>query len=56
MISSSENSLIEQSKYVISPDPFGNFANYTIQDGEEADENTTPGIVKISGLLMADTL
>jgi hypothetical protein len=50
MVSLSDNSLIEQSKYVISPDAFGNFANYTIQDGEEADENSTPGIVKISGL------
>jgi hypothetical protein len=51
MVSLSDNSLIEQSKYVISPDPFGNFANYTIQDGEEADEDSTPGIVKISGLV-----
>jgi hypothetical protein len=51
MVSLSDNSLIEQSKYVISPDPFGNFANYTIQDGEEADEDSTPGVVKISGLV-----
>jgi hypothetical protein len=54
MVSLSDNYLIEQSKYVISPDPFGNFgnlANYTIQDGEEADEDSTPGIVKISGLV-----
>ena len=50
MVSLSDNSLTEQSKYVISLDPFGNFANYTIQDGEEADEDSTPGIVKISGL------
>jgi hypothetical protein len=51
MVSLSDNSLVEQSKYVISPDPFGNFANYTIQDGEETDEDSTPGIVKISGLV-----
>jgi len=51
MVSLSDNSLTEQSRYVISPDPFGNFANYTIQDGEEADEDSTPGIVKISGLV-----
>lgn len=51
MVSLSDNSFMEQSKYVISPDPFGNFANYTIQDGEEADEDSTPGIVQISGLV-----
>jgi hypothetical protein len=46
----SESSLINQSKYVISPDPFGNFANYTIQDGSSADENNAAGIIEISGL------
>jgi len=51
MVSLSDNSFMEQSIYVISPDPFGNFANYTIQDGEEADEDSTPGIVQISGLV-----
>lgn len=50
IISVSERSLINQSKYVISPDPFGNLANYTIQDGSSADENNVAGIVEISGL------
>jgi len=51
IISVSESLLTNQSRYVISPDPFGNFPNYTIQDGSIADENTAPGIVEISGLL-----
>jgi hypothetical protein len=46
----SESSLINQSRYVISPDPFGNFANYTIQDGSSADENNAASIIEISGL------
>jgi hypothetical protein len=46
----SESSLVNQSRYVISPDPFGNFANYTIQDGSSADENNAAGIIEISGL------
>ena len=46
----SESSLINQSRYVISPDPFGNFANYTIQDGSSADENNAAGMIEISGL------
>ncbi len=50
MVSISGNSLVDRSKYIISPDPFGNFDNYTIQDGEEADEDSTRGIVEISGL------
>ena len=50
IISVSESLLTNQSRYVISPDPFGNFANYTIQDGSIADENTAPGIVEISRL------
>ena len=50
LISISDSSLTNQSTYVISPDPFGNFANYTIQDGSSADENNTAGIVEISGL------
>jgi hypothetical protein len=50
IISVSESLLTNQSRYVISPDPFGNFPNYTIQDGSIADENTAPGIVEISGL------
>lgn len=50
IISVSENSLTNQSKYVISPDPFGNLANYTIQDDSSADENNAAGIVEISGL------
>src|SRR5918996_1342981 len=50
IISVSDSSLTNQSTYVISPDPFGNFANYTIQDGSSADENNAAGIVEISGL------
>jgi hypothetical protein len=50
LISVSDSSLTNQSTYVISPDPFGNFANYTIQDGSSADENNAAGIVEISGL------
>jgi len=50
IISVTESSLTNQSRYVISPDPFGNFANYTIQDGSSADENNAAGIVEISGL------
>jgi hypothetical protein len=51
MISVSDNSLTNQSRYVISPDPFGNLANnYTIQDGSSADENNAAGIVEVSGL------
>ncbi|HEX2471960.1 MAG TPA: hypothetical protein VHJ59_04350 [Nitrososphaera sp.] len=50
IISVSEASLTNRSRYVISPDPFGNFPNYAIQDGSNADENNAPGIVEISGL------
>jgi hypothetical protein len=50
IISVSDSSLSNQSRYVISPDPFGNLANYTIQDGSSADENNAAGIVEISGL------
>jgi hypothetical protein len=50
IISISNSSLTNQSTYVISPDPFGNFANYTIHDGSSADKNNTAGIVEISGL------
>jgi hypothetical protein len=50
IISISDSSLTNQSTYVISPDPFGNLANYTIQDGSSADENNAAGIVEISGL------
>ena len=51
MISVSDNSLTNQSRYVISPDPFGNLTNnYTIQDGSSADENNAAGIVEVSGL------
>ncbi len=38
IISASDSSLTNQSGYVISPDPFGNLANYTIHDGSSADE------------------
>jgi len=50
MVSLSHNSLSNQSKYIISPDPFGNIGNYTTQDGEETDEDSTAGILEISGL------
>src|SRR5918996_6484505 len=51
IISVSDSSLTNQSRYVISPDPFGNLANnYTIQDGSSADENKAAGIVEVSGL------
>ena len=50
IISVSESSLTNQSKYVISPDPFGNSANYTIQDDSNVDENNAAGIIEISGL------
>ena len=43
-------SLVRQSTYVISPDPFGNSRNYTIQDDGIADENNAAGIVQISGM------
>ncbi|MDQ3961040.1 MAG: prealbumin-like fold domain-containing protein, partial [Thermoproteota archaeon] len=42
--------LTNRSTYVISPDPFDNFANYTIHDGSSADKNNAAGIVEISGL------
>lgn len=50
IISISDSSLTNQSTYVISPDPFGNFVNYTIHDDSTADENNAAGIVEISGL------
>jgi len=50
VVSVSDNSLVNRSKYLISPDPFGRFANYTVQDGEASDEESTAGIVEISGL------
>jgi hypothetical protein len=43
-------SLVGQSMYIISPDPFGNYGNYTIQDNGIADENNTAGIVQVSGV------
>ena len=50
IVSVSNNSLAVQSKYIISPSPSGNYANYTIQDNEAADEDRAAGIVDISGL------
>jgi hypothetical protein len=50
IVSVSDNFLANQSKYIISPNPFENFANYTIQDGKGVDENSTAGIAEISGL------
>ncbi|MDP8888064.1 MAG: prealbumin-like fold domain-containing protein [Thermoproteota archaeon] len=51
IISFSGGSPTNQSIYAISPDPFGNLANYTIQDDSSADENKAAGIVEISGML-----
>jgi hypothetical protein len=45
IISVSDGSLVNQSRYVVSPDPFGNLANYTIHDDTSADENKAAGIV-----------
>ena len=50
IVSVSNNSLAIQTKYIISPSPSGNYANYTIQDNGAADEDGTAGIVEISGL------
>jgi hypothetical protein len=50
IISVSDGFLIGQSTYIISPDPFSNSSNYTIQDDGIADENNTAGIVQISGV------
>ena len=50
IVSVSNNSLALQSKYIISPSPSGNYADYTIQDNEAADGDGTAGIVEISGL------
>ena len=50
MVSVWDNSLVDQPKYIISPYPFGYFDKYTIQDGEEAKEDSTGSIVEISGL------
>jgi hypothetical protein len=50
IISISDSSVTNQSGYVISPAPFGNFVNYTVHDGSSADENNAAGIVEISGL------
>jgi hypothetical protein len=50
IISVSGGFLIGQSTYIISPDPFSNSSNYTIQDDGIADENNTAGIVQISGV------
>lgn len=44
------DSLIGQSTYIISPDPFGNSRNYTIQEDSVADENNATGILEISGV------
>ena len=50
IISVSNSSISDQSRYIIFPDPFGNSNNYTIQDVGSADENSAAGIVEISGL------
>jgi hypothetical protein len=50
MVSVWGNSLVDQPKYIISPYPLGYFDNYTIQDGEEAKQDSTGSIVEISSL------
>ena len=50
IISTLVGSLTGQSMYTISPDPFGTYGNYTIQDNDIADENNTTGIVQVSGV------
>ncbi|MDQ3847864.1 MAG: hypothetical protein M3261_02790 [Thermoproteota archaeon] len=48
-IISSLGSLIDNhSEYSISPDPFSKSANYTVQDGGDADENRAEGVIEIS--------
>jgi len=49
IISASEGGLHNnQSKYNISPDPYGKSANYTVQDGDNTDENHDEGVIEIS--------
>ena len=50
IISISNSSLAGRSGYTISPDPFSNSGNYSIQDGGSGDENDTAGIIQISGV------
>src|SRR5919206_2554785 len=51
IISTSPNgSLIVGSKYLISPNPFTGQGSYTIQDGNNDDQNSANGIVVIKGL------
>jgi hypothetical protein len=50
MVSVWGNSLVDQPKYIVSPYPLGYFDNYTIQDGEEAKQDSTGSIVEVSGL------
>jgi hypothetical protein len=51
IISTSPNgSLIVGSKYLISPNPFTGQGSYTIQDGNNDDQNSANGIVVIKGI------
>ncbi|HEY1247549.1 MAG TPA: hypothetical protein VGE97_01045, partial [Nitrososphaera sp.] len=50
IISISNSSLVGRSSYTISPDPFSNSGNYSIQDGGSVDQNDTAGILQISGV------
>jgi len=50
IISISNSSLVGRSSYTISPDPFSNSGNYSIQDGGSGDQNDTAGILQISGV------
>jgi hypothetical protein len=51
LISISNGSLVKQSKYLITPNPFTGLGNYTVQDGSNADRNPADGITVINGVL-----
>jgi hypothetical protein len=50
IVSASNYSVADQSEYIISPNPFGNFVSYIIQDSDGAHANSTAGIFEVSGL------
>jgi hypothetical protein len=50
IISISNNSMIDQFTYLISPNPFGSSEDYIVNDGGINDENNTVGVIAISGI------
>jgi hypothetical protein len=50
IISISNNSMIDQFTYLISPNPFGSSEDYIVNDGGINDENNTVGVIEISGI------